>query len=269
MATKKNTTDYGDVESRIVPVGDIPSFLVMAVYGRAGTGKTAFASSFPKPMLLLDVRDRGTETIAQVEGIDVLPLNDWDDFEKVYWMLKDRKGKKQYKSIVIDHLSQLQTLGMEKIRADSNMDAEDMFSKRAWGQLSGLMQTWIFNYRQLMDQDYHICFIAHERANTGEEGTEDQIDPSIGPRLMPSAASFLNGAVSSIGNTFIREFENADKETKMQFCMRVGPHPVYAAKIRKPVHSEVEIPDTIVNPTFEKIMKISRGEDIRRKKAKK
>lgn len=267
MAVKKSppeTPKRESIESKIHPVGDIPQFQVMAIYGRAGTGKTAFAASFPKPLLLIDVRERGTETIANVEGIDVLHLTEWDELEEIYWFLKKKSGK--YKSVVIDHLSQLQALGMEKVRQQENMEPDEIFTKRNWGSLSGLMQTWIFNYRQLWDADLHVCMIAHERANTGEEGTEDQIDPSIGPRLMPSAASFLNGCVSAIGNTFIREVELEDKKTKMQFCMRIAPHPVYAAKIRRPVDSETPIPDIIVNPTFDKIVQISRGEGIVKRK---
>lgn len=266
MAIKKLSES---IESKIHPVGDVPQFLVMAIYGRAGTGKTAFASTFPKPLLLLDVRERGTETIANVPGIDVLNLTKWEEFEETYWFLK-KDGHKKYKTIIIDHLSQLQAVGMERVRERENMDSDEMFTKRNWGSLSGMMQTWIFNYRQLWDSNMHVGFIAHERANTGEEGTEDQIDPSIGPRLMPSAASFLNGCVSTIGNTFIREVEiGPDKEKKVQFCMRVGPHAVYAAKIRRPVDSEAEIPSIIVNPTFEKIIQLSRGESIlKRKKAR-
>lgn len=269
MATKKSPTDYSDLASRIVAVDEVPQFLVMAVYGRAGTGKTVFASTFPKPILLLDIKERGTESISDVEGVEVLHVKDWRDVEQAYWMLKS--GKSKYKTIVIDHLSQLQSLGMDMIREESNKGPDDMFSKRDWGRLSGLLQQWIFNYRQLWDEKMHVCFIAHERANTGDEGIDDQIDPSVGPRLMPSAASFLNGAVSAIGNTYIREIEvgeGKDKESKIQFCMRVGPNPIYAAKIRRPRSAPGEIPDTIVNPSFEKVLKLARGEELVKRKTK-
>jgi len=270
MATKKGI-DYSDLEEMIVPVGDIPPTLVMAIYGRAGTGKTVFGSTFPKPILFLDIRERGTESIADVDGIDVLNVKEWEQAEKAYWYLKS--GKTKYKSVVVDHLSQLQTLGMDQIRTEENMSSDDMFSKRDWGRLSGMMQTWIYNMRQLWDEKIHVGFIAHERTSEGEEG-DDRIDPSVGPRVMPSVSSFLNGAVSAIGNTFIREVDLGDKKVgtskkEIQFCMRIGPNPIYAAKIRKPRDSGVKVPDIIVNPTFEKVFKLSRGEDIVKRKIKK
>lgn len=275
MATKKviekSTEENDDLEIR--PVGDIPRFAAMAIYGRAGSGKTSFAATFPKPLILLDIRERGTESIANIDGIDVAHIKRWDQFESIFWKLKNRKpGFEKYKSIVIDHLSAAQALGMEGIRKQENMAPDEMFTKRNWGSLSGKMQTWIENYRNLWDNDFHLCFIAHERATTGEEGLEDQIDPSVGPRLMPSAASYLNGAVSTIGRTFIREIEEEVKVgaktktvTRVQFCMRIAPHSIYAAKLRRPVSSEVPLPDIIVNPTFEKIQQLSRGESIKRK----
>lgn len=267
MATKKGT-EYSEIQKLITDVSEVPKTLVMAVYGKAGTGKTVFGSTFPKPVLFLDIRERGTESISDVEGVEVLHVKEWDQAEQAYWFLKS--GKSKYKSVVVDHLSQLQALGMDQVRAEKNMTPDDMFSQRDWGSLSGMMQTWIFNMRQLWDEELHVCFIAHERTSSGEGEGDDRLDPSVGPRMMPSVASFLNGAVSAIGNTFIREFETGDKkkgthQVQNQFCMRIGPNPIYAAKIRKPINSGIEIPDIIVNPSFEKVMRISRGEAIKRK----
>lgn len=56
-------------------------------YGRSGTGKTTAASTFPKPMLLLDAKDRGTDSISDVPGIDVLDVQTYDEFETAYWYL--------------------------------------------------------------------------------------------------------------------------------------------------------------------------------------
>ena len=149
---------------------------------------------------------------------------------------------------------------MQSLRTENNMETTDTFSRRDWGVVSGDLQTWLLNYRNLRDLGIHVCFIAHERSNTTEESIEDQIDPSIGPRVMPSVSSFINGAASVIGNTFIRETFDEKKNRSVQYCMRVGPHAYYVTKVRKPVHTELQVPDVIINPTFEKLMAISRGE---------
>jgi len=268
MATKKlsskvkqqtSTTDYDEVVSRIQPIHERPIFLAFMVYGRSGTGKTAFAATFPKPLLLIDIREKGTDTVAQVQGIDVVQVEAWEEFEQLYWFLSS--GKSKYKSVVIDQVSQLQDLAMEKIRRDDGKDDGDLITKRDWGVISGKMKTWLFNYRDLVDKGLHVCMVAHERANASDDAIEDQIDPSIGPRMMPSVASAINGAVSIIGNTFIRErFIGTERARVVEYCMRIGPHAYYTTKVRTPVGNET--PDVIVNATFEKMLKITKGESL-------
>ena len=110
-----------------------------------------------------------------------------------------------------------------------------------------------------------MVFIAHQRTfDGGDEEGDDQIAPHIAARLMPSVVSFLNGAVSVIGNTFIRERyigKGKSRERKVDYCLRVGPHAVYRSKIRRPPNAGL-LPDVIVNPTFEKLQTVARGEDL-------
>lgn len=225
-------------------------------YGRAGTGKTTLAATYPKPLLLLDIKERGTRSIIGVPGVKRIRITDWEQLEEVYWALKD--GSK-YKSICIDQLTAMQSLGMLHIREIAHVKEGDAFSQRNWGRLSGLMQQWIEAYRDLTDEGYNVIFNAHERVREPQEEDDDRIAPSVGSNLMGSVASFVNGAVSIIGNTFIRE--QRDKKTKTreaQYCLRIGPHAYYAAKIRRPKSAGAP-PDIIVDPSYEKIEKVSRG----------
>lgn len=251
------------ITDKIRPIGEVESFLTMLCYGKSGTGKTAFAGSWPKPLLLLDIREKGYESVLDVEGIDVLPIEKWAEIEDVYWHLE---GGTKYKTIVVDQLTALQALGLQKVRDDKGMEADEVISQRSWGQISGLMTTWIYNFRELCGKGYHVLFNAHERLREPQEEDDDRIAPSVGSNLMQSVASFTNGAVSVIGNTFIREVEGQDKKTEVQFCMRVGPHAYYAAKIRRPI-SAGPAPGVIVNPTFDKIMRVSKGENLSKKKS--
>src|SRR5215831_92457 len=72
----------------IIPVDKLEHSRSWAIYGRSGTGKTTFAASFPKPLLLLDVQDKGTRSITDVKGIDVAQITHWDQFEQVHDMLR-------------------------------------------------------------------------------------------------------------------------------------------------------------------------------------
>lgn len=257
------------IESKIMPVAERPDHFSILIYGRSGTGKTALASTWPKPLLLLDINEKGTDTIAKVPGIDVISIEEWNEIEEVYWYLKTGKGAQKYKTVVIDQITQMQDLAMAQVKAESSKEGDDLISRREWGQISGKMKTWLFSYRDLIDTGLYVVFVAHERSSE-VEGVEDQIDPTIGARLMPSLSSAVNGAVSAIGNTFIREHyegQGKDKIREVMYGLRIGPHAYYTTKIRRPV--EFVAPDFIVNPSFEKIQKIVRGEKPEPRRLKK
>jgi len=243
----------------IHPVGQLPSVLSVLAYGRSGTGKTTFASTFPKPVLLLDVREKGTDSVSNVPQLDVGEINAWEDFEAMYWYLAQEKHK--YKTVVVDQITQLQDLAIVKAMKDDGKDPKESISKRNWGQAAGLMKTWLLNYRDLIDNEIHVVFLAHDRMTSGEDDSgEDQIDPSVGARVMPSVASFVNGMVKIIGNTFIREtysIENKRKVKSVEYAMRIGAHAYFTAKARSPVG--MAVPDSIVNPSFDHLVSVMQG----------
>ena len=103
---RKNRSKKESIEDRITPIDKIRGGISALIYGRSGTGKTTLSSSFPTPMLLLDVGERGTDSIADVSGIEVIKINDWEDFEEVYRYIDD--NHKKYKTVVIDALHTLQ-----------------------------------------------------------------------------------------------------------------------------------------------------------------
>ena len=242
------------VLDRITSVKALPKVLSMLVYGRSGTGKTTFGASFPTPALLIDIREKGTDSIADRDGVDVVSVNTWSEVEEVFWYLKKEK---KYKSVILDQISSLQDLCMEHAMAE---EGKEIMSQRLWGVVSGMMKTWLLNYRDLVEDDINVLFIAHDRASKGESGEDDDtIDPQIGARLMPSVAGTLNGAVKAIGNTYVREVFLEDKSRKVEYCMRIGPHAYYTTKMRNPLGTT--IPDHLVDPQFSQLMMLmSEGE---------
>lgn len=241
------------IADRIQAVKTLPKTMAMLVYGRSGTGKTTFAGSFPKPALVIDIREKGTDSISNLDGVDVIRLDSWADFEETYWYVAESK---KYKSVIIDQVSSLQDLAMEKALED---EGKDVMSQRLWGTVSGLMKTWLMNYRDLIDQDINVCFIAHDRTSKeGGSDDEDQIEPLVGPRLMPSVAGVLNGAVKVIGSTYIRENFLEDNVREVEYRMRLGPHAYYVTKLRNPLGTET--PESIINPTFDRIVQLMVGE---------
>jgi hypothetical protein len=248
-----------------------------AFYGRSGTGKTTVAGTFPTPILYLDVKDKGTDSILGVEGIDILQINTWDEFEDAYWWLKANPGK--YQTLVIDTITNLQQVVVDEIstkgkknKGGKGRDAGDWgtMTRRQWGDVASRMKTWITNVRDL---DINVVFIAQHRVfnfvddDDANEDDDATLTPEVGPRLSPSVADHLNAQVSTIGNTFIRRRFTEDKKVRnkvvkgkeiTEYCMRLGPNPIYITKLRKP--KNIEPPSILVDPSYEDIIALVKGE---------
>ena len=194
------------------------------------------------------------------DDIDVVRVTEWSEFDELYWALLNRETAVQYASVVIDQVTNLQDIGMAEVLRKGRKGRDETFSQRNWGQLSGMLKQTISDFRDLSDH-YNLLMIAHERIDEPGDEEDEHIEPNIGARVMPSVGTFLDGAVDSIGCTFIKErWETEDKEEvrHVDYCMRIGPHAFYSTKIRRPV-SAGPIPELIVNPTFKKIKDLTSG----------
>lgn len=274
MSVKVKRNDHSKPESelpgrKILFKNQSRSFVV---YGRSGSGKTTLASTFPKPLLLLDVNDKGVDSIADVEDITIRGIDTFEEFELMYEYLVI--NPKAFKTVVIDTCSQLQQLVIKEVLAENKKSTKragdwGTMTKRDWGDVAALLKEWFVNYRDLTDIGINVVFIAQDRVfniSSEEDEAAGEIDPEVGPGLMPSVAKVLNAAVSAIGNTFIRE-RSYKKEVRgkkvskneIQYCLRIGPNPVYVTKLRKP--KTIAVPSFISDPSYEDIVSIIKGEE--------
>lgn len=270
--TRTRRSSRGD-SLPVKPVSEVQQHRSMVVYGRSGSGKTTFAATFPKPILLLDVSDKGTDSISDVEKIDVMEVETWQDLELAYWYLN--QNPEEYETVVVDTLSQAQELLIKKLLLEKYKGDEEAqsgfgsLSQRDWGEVTSVLKTWITHYRNL---PMEVLFIAQDRIFEVDEDLdpETMLDPEVGPRLAPSVTKHLNASVHSIGNTFIRRRirhkevkRKGSRKTKTkeipetQYCLRIGPDPVYATKIRKP--KGIKVPAVIVDPHYDDILELIQG----------
>lgn len=240
-------------------------------YGRSGSGKTTLAGTFPGKVLFLDVRDRGTDSVSDVEDAYVLPIESWQDFEDAFYFAQD--NSKEYRTVVIDTVSQLQQMVVEELvgdkvkRSKGNKMPGDWgtMSKQLWGEVAGKLKQWILNFRDL---PVEVVFIAQDRSFDPEED-EDEADallPEIGPALSPAVKSHLCASVSIVGYTFVaaktvkkKVFKKTVEKEVIQYGLRLGASPVYITKVRKP--KDVSVPDVILDPSYEQIMAIMKGKN--------
>jgi len=263
----KPTAKKSEELDGVKKIGDIKRHRSFVLYGRSGSGKTTLAGDFPKPMLYLDIRDEGTDSIADVEGIDVKEIESSEDVEEVRDFL--RRNPKRYKTVVLDTVTQLQELVVNEIAEGKKLKGKragdfGTLTKQDWGAVSAKLKGFIIDFR---DMPMEVVFIAQERVfNLSDEETDEsnQLEPEVGPQLMPSVKSVLNAAVIVVGSTFIRrrtivkEIKGKKvKREKVEYALRLGPNSVYNTKVRKP--REIEAPDFISDPTYQAIIDVIEG----------
>jgi len=274
----KTSNKPSSVLDRIVPVSSIEKKVKLLAYGRSKTGKTRLFSTFPKRALLIGTED-GTNSIADSEGVDFIKITSSDEFgELTEWL----KSNHKYESVCLDTGGGLQDLIVKEV-----LDLDDVPVQRTYGMGSGKFkdgrQMWGvvgMQFKERMqrflrlaeDGLLHVMVIAHERNFNDEEGQHELMTPTVGAALTPSVTNWLNGACDFICQTFIREekvtskikvpgkgeVEQVRKTGKAEYCLRIGPHPIYLTGFR--VRRKVgDLPDCIVDPDYDKIQRIIKG----------
>jgi len=258
---EKVSSDLGDFSEFMEGIVDITpeseEFIKCLFYGPNGTGKTTVSGTFPGPVLVLDVNERGTRVLASTDGHCKKRLVDtFEMFVQAYWFLKS--GKHQFKTVVIDNLTTLQEVCMRYVmnkEADFDLSKDmDLPTKRDWGGMSQLMKRWAIDFRNL---PMNVVFIAQEKKDNDDDLESDEA--SVYPQISPSVRGILGAAVDVIGRTYVSEKVDAKTGTTLtRFCMRLTPGPRYQAKIRLPIGAKS--PKSIANPSYKALIKIMKGE---------
>ncbi len=241
------------IAQKIKSVAEVDTNLSVLVYGRSGTGKTTFASTFPKPMLIVDIREKGTIGLKRVPGIEVLEVENWGEAQELIGFLKE--GHK-YQTIVVDTVTGLQDLATNELLRKNNMKPEDKITLPMHGVIGQMMIGVLMDLRDIAP---HVVFLAQDKESKKDEDAKstEQIEPSVGAELKDKVAKTLNRAVSLIVQTLIREELGHDREGKVvmhpAYRLRVGPDPTYTTKIRQEVG--IQVPSDI-EPSYKALMEI-------------
>ena len=251
----------------VVKAKDIKRPSTWVFYGLAGTGKTTLACTFPKPLLLVDIQDEGTDSISDVEGVDVFQAESWADLEQVYWSLASTKHG--YKTVVIDTLTQAQDVLIEEIgknkRLAKGKQLTDwgVLTQREWGEVSGRIKSWISDMKGL---GIEVVILAQNRIFDAfeDEHSTAEIEPHGGPRAAPSISDHVTAEAFVVGNTVTVEHEVKEKRNgktitnkEIRYGLRLGPHRTYITKMRKP--QSITLPSYILDPTYQKLTDLSKG----------
>lgn len=260
MATKKKTPKKSSLEDRFQDLLDMDTPTIITLYGRPGTGKTTISCTLPKPLLLIDVKDKGTDSGKREDlepgDITVFELESFDEIYDIYDYLEENPDR--FKSVVIDHMTALQDFCYEKVMEE---EGKSKMSQGMYGTAGGYLKEVINLYKGLTDLGITPCFNCQDRMESGDGEGEDQLLPEVGPSLMPSVARTLCAASRVIGHTY--QFENVEKlegakvRRNIEFRLRLGPNPYYITKVTRPFGTPC--PQFLVNATYKDIMKVVKG----------
>ena len=194
-------------------MSDIQRSLTVMVYGESKVGKSTFAVTSPYPRLMLDVEGGHRFLPVVVKYWDPLreepPVADgtwdtcgvtvrnYDDVIKAYQWLQS--GKHQFKSLIIDSISELQVKCMDSIAGSEQMKMQQ------WGELLRHMGALL---RDLRDLTMHAtnpleAVVLTAMARTGQDG---RYRPYLQGQLAIQAPYFYD----ILGGITIEEVPNPD-----------------------------------------------------------
>ena len=238
--------------------------MITVIWGRSGHGKTTTAATWPKPILLIDVNDKGAESAKSLNlkkgEIIVMECKNWSELEETIEYVEDNPTK--FKTVVIDHLTQVQEMYKNKIMEE---EGRSKMSQPMFGTLSGYMKDFIMSVRSLVDIGIYPVMLAQDRTDEVETPDSELLDPEVGPAMTPAVQKFLIASSKIVGRQYIASYEKKvkvngipKKKLVTEFRLFIGPNPYYATKIRKPRGSYC--PDYLVDPHFEDLLAIMKGE---------
>lgn len=142
-------------------------------------------------------------------------------------------------------------------------------SQQQYGQMA---QQCKEAFRSLLNLPGHVIIVAQQRTFGGsEDGTSsDILKPTVGAGLTPSLTGWLNSGVDYLVQTFKRpkmETSSVRVGTKdvittkrgkgIEYCLRTEPHETFQTKFRIPKGRP--LPECIVDPSYDKLMKLIKG----------
>jgi hypothetical protein len=165
---------------------------IMSV-GESGTGKSVFASSFPTPGFIFDF---GKE-ILSYRGKDFnyeqyeLTARGWGKFEQDFVQVKKAILAEEYKTVIIDNLSSMTDLCMEKaLQLDPKRSATNgPLWQVHYSMVKNLMEGKL---RQMLNLNCNLVFIAHLDTIHDDAGAVIGVEPSLTGKLSGDVPAYFD-----------------------------------------------------------------------------
>lgn len=238
--------------AKAVSISELSSAEFWVIYGKSGSGKTGILGSFPKPMLYLRFGDDGSDTISDEDGIDGIDIIDIPHLKEI---LIELRLNKKYKTIAVDTFSLLtqEWIDTNAVKKNKRM------TQNMWGEIKTETEEMI-KLANILAKTRVVVFTCHEVSDSFE-GYEDEIVPDVRPSTTKGARTYLESMANYGIHTTVVEREeekNGKTITVYKHMAHIGPNPYYWTKTQKSL--KIRLPKLVVNPTYNKIKSIVKGE---------
>lgn len=236
--------------SSAVDISEVSSGKLVVLYGKSASGKTKVGSTFPKPMLYVKIGDDGVNTIKKVSGISVIEPRTTAELKQVF---EELEKDKTYKSVFVDTFSLL----VNEWKNENVIQKGKKMTQQLWGDL--LTETEeLIRLAHKSSKKKWVILSGHEVTDS-IEGMEDELLPDVRISISKGARTYIEGMANFGIHTVKIQKEVIDKatgETKevVKYAADIGPNPYYWTKFQ--VDPKIKLPSRMINPSYEKIMKL-------------
>lgn len=233
---------------KAVSISELGQRKLWVIWGKSNSGKTWLSSTFPKPLLYVQIGDDGANTIARLEGIDALRISTVEELKN---FCKELQKDKKYRTVVFDTFSMV----VNEWTDEKVIQKGKKMTQQNWGDLK-TEQEEIIKLSHKLANRRHVVLTCHESMDS-IEGLEDEITPDIRPSVSKGARTYLEGMANyGIHTTRISKEITKGNTTKtlVKYAADIGPNPYYWTKLQ--IDPSIEVPTRIINPTFDKIAKV-------------
>jgi len=242
----------------ITQIGNIPIRKVsestfkfnFLIYGISGVGKTRLAGSafdVPElqPLLFLDIEGGGLTLRTTYPEVESVRISSWNDLKKVYEELK--LGKTNYRTVVLDSLTELQKLGMDHTMFERHgMDDLAVPEIKEWNINIEQVRKYVRLFRDL--DGINVIFTALERVDVDKRTQMSRKKPSLSGKVADEVAGFLD----IVTYLYVEEVEGVNTR-----ILLTGNTPGTVAKDRSNL-----LPLQIANPTMKEIYEYINGRQV-------